>query len=171
MDTVTPGVTSSSVHVLWKVVGSRDEYIVWGSGKIDPVTNSYSLNFDQYPPDSVVRQLYGCSGKFGVGIVAVVRDSRAIRDGSVVSGPLVAMLSGLVQNRAIVFVFGSVANSSCSQTYPWAAWFKSGFNLGEALYTTMGTGFYRPIDLAYRSLQLRRYRSCRQLHLSLTAQR
>ncbi len=141
-----PVPSSRAVHVVWKMLGTADRYMVWGSGTIDELNGAFRLEYNAYPPDSVVRRFYGCNGKVGIGHIVVLRDGTSGSDGSIINGPLISRISAIVRNRALVFVFGRLADSPCVQTLPWTGWFQSGYNLGESLVTPSGAAYYRPIQ-------------------------
>ncbi|MFM8437040.1 MAG: hypothetical protein ACKOAX_01085 [Candidatus Kapaibacterium sp.] len=136
---------SRTVHVVWKMLGTSDRYLVWGTGTIDELNGSFRVEYDAYPPDSVVQRFYGCSGKVGIGHVVVFSDGVGRKDGAIVTGPLISRISAIVRNHALVFVFGRPADTPCVQRLPWTGWFQSGYNLGESLMTPNGTSFYRPV--------------------------
>lgn len=139
-----PGGTS--VHVVWKMLGTSDRYLVWGSGRIDEFGNSFRLDYNSYPPDSVVQRFFGCNGKVGIGHIVVFNNNEFIRNGSVISGPLIMRIAGIVRERAIVFVFGKLTDTPCARSLPWVNWFQSGYNVGEAMNILNGPGFYRPVS-------------------------
>lgn len=144
--------SSRSLHVVWKMMGASDRYLVWGSGSIDELSNSFRVDYNSYPPDSVVQRFFGCNGKFGIGHIVVLRDGEKVHDGSVISGPLITRIAAIVKDRAIVFVFGRISDTPCARTFPWTSWFSSGFNLGESLSISTGSAFYRPTQNSAASL-------------------
>ena len=136
----------TSVHVVWKMLGTSDRYLVWGNGNIDDFGNSFRLDYDSYPPDSVVQRFFGCNGKVGIGHIVVFNNNEFIPNGSVITGPLIMRIAGIVRERAIVFVFGKLSGSPCARNLPWVNWFQSGYNLGETMSIINGPGFYRPVN-------------------------
>ncbi len=74
------------VSVIWKSTGSDNRSFVWGHGKVDELNGSYKIDFNTYPPDSLIARFYGCKGKIGIGTIFLHSDPRLIIDGTSMEG-------------------------------------------------------------------------------------
>ncbi len=133
-----------NLAVFWKAAGGNDVSFVWGTGTIDVLTNTYRIDFDSYPPDSLISKFYGCNGKVGVGTVYLFSDPVAAVQGREFRGLVPLNTVGTVRNKAIVFLFGRFQDSNCELNVPWVNSFSNGFNLGKALYSSPASGYFEP---------------------------
>ncbi len=133
-----------TLAVFWKAAGDVDSYFIWGKGTIDELTNSYTLKFDSYPPDSLIAKFYGCDGKVGVGSIYLYSDASASTDGQDFRGWVPLNTVGTVRNKSLIFLFGRFDAQNCLTNVPWVNSFRGGFNLGDAVSTSPTSGYYEP---------------------------
>ncbi len=135
-----------NLAVFWKASGPNDSYFVWGQGTIDEVTKTYTINFNNYPPDSLVSKFYGCSGKVGVGNVYLFSDAKAARQASDFNGLIPQNTVGTLRGKSLIFLFGNFDNTSCLLNVPWVNFFPNGYSIGRAQYQSPKSGGYVPDD-------------------------
>jgi hypothetical protein len=137
---------NAKISVLWRLNEQSDKSFVWGHGQVDELNNSFTVDFDSYPPDSIITQFYGCIGRVGVGTIYLHNDPRISSGYTTIDGRSPNNCIGVVAEHAIIFIFGNFKNSVCSSAYMWTGAFSKGFNLGEVFHSSDPPTDYFPAE-------------------------
>lgn len=146
--TTRPIPSTHRLSVVWEVVeGSKKHTVVWGSGKINQINNTFNIDFNSYPPDSTISQFYWCNGRVGIGYIYLLADT-STKKGAGIQSQKPENVIGVIKDHALVYLFGTaIGKGGTNDTCPWTAiGFKSGFNFGKTVYNTAPPDYFTPVS-------------------------
>ncbi len=129
---------NARVVVMWGVTaGSPDKMFMYGSGTINKSTNTFSVSFLSDVPLKALNQ-----GNFGLGLILLTTNQQ-MKDGDEFTDQSFdeTEILGVVAENALIYIKGE---PNAVTWRNWAEKFKTGYNVGQAVWKDQGFDEYEP---------------------------